>query len=69
MSPIEFQIRHSNSLAQPYYWRIVSTGNSAVLASSETYVHKQDAINAAYLVQRNAAQAEVLDYTKQAAAR
>lgn len=60
---IEYQILPSASTTQPFYWRIISKGNSAVLATSETYVNKQDAINAAYLVKSDGGSGEVLDYT------
>jgi uncharacterized protein YegP (UPF0339 family) len=63
VSPVEFQIQRSNSYTQPYYWRIVAT-NGRVLASSETYVNKQDAINAAASVKTNAPAADFYDYTQ-----
>ncbi len=40
-------------MSQPYFWRIVSA-NGRVLAHSETYVNRQDAINAANAVKENA---------------
>lgn len=59
---ITFEIRPSNSRLQPYYFRIVAS-NGRVLASSETYVNKQDAVNAVNLIRQNAATAEFYDYT------
>jgi uncharacterized protein YegP (UPF0339 family) len=59
---MEFQIRRSSNPVQPYYWRIVA-GNGRVLASSETYVHKQDAIDAAQSVTSNAYSAPIYDQT------
>jgi uncharacterized protein YegP (UPF0339 family) len=60
---IEFRIRKSTSKAQPYYWDIYDEGNHTVLADSETYVNKQDAITAAYSVQVGAAAAKIIDET------
>lgn len=62
MATLDFQIRKANGV-QPYYWRIVSTGNSSVLATSETYYNKQDAINAADIVRKNSASSDFTDYT------
>ena len=59
---MKFEIRKSNSVAQPYYWRIVAS-NGQVLATSETYVAKQSAINAAQSVKSNAGAATIYDYT------
>ena len=63
MANVEYQLRKSNSPSQPYYWRVVSTGNSQVLATSETYVNKADAINGANLVRNGSAGAAFNDYT------
>lgn len=60
---MQFEIRKSNSPTQPYYWRIVAV-NGRVLASSETYVAKQSAIDAAQSVKANAGSAAIYDYTK-----
>lgn len=57
---MKFQIRRSSSAAQPYYWRIVAS-NGQVLATSETYVNKQDAMAAIRIVQTSAASATVED--------
>ena len=66
MNPIRFELRPSGNTRQPYYWRIVATANGKVLASSETYEHRNDVINAVNLVKTHAAGAEFLDYTKAA---
>ena len=57
---MEFQIVRRNNPAQPYFWRIVAS-NGLTLAASETYVNKQDAINAVHIVRVNAGNAQVLD--------
>ena len=55
---MQFQIlRAVNS---QFYWRIVAA-NGQVLAHSETYINKQDAINAIYLVKADAAAAPLFD--------
>lgn len=59
---VQFEIRRSNSASQPYYWRIVAS-NGQVLATSETYVAKQSAINAVQSVKSNAGSAPIYDYT------
>lgn len=43
---MKFEIRRSSSATQPYYWRIVAA-NGQILATSETYVNKSEAISAA----------------------
>lgn len=60
---IRFELHSSSNPFQPYYWRIVSTANGRVLAHSETYVHRQDAVNAVNLVKANAYGSAFLDYT------
>jgi uncharacterized protein YegP (UPF0339 family) len=60
---VKFEIRKSNSTTQPYYWRIVAS-NGQVLATSETYVAKQSAINAAASVKSTAGSATIYDYTQ-----
>ena len=57
---VEFQIRRATG-TQPYYCRAVSTGNYAVLMTSETYWSKGDAINVARLV--GGPNAKIVDYT------
>ena len=59
---MKFEIRKSNSTTQPYYWRIVAS-NGQVLATSETYVAKQSAINAAQSVKSGASAARIVDLT------
>lgn len=61
---MQFEIRRATG-SQKYYWRIVAS-NGQVLATSETYWNKQDAINAADSVRRNAATAPIYDYAKAA---
>ena len=60
---IRFEVHRSGNYSQPYYWRIVSVGNNKVLASSETYRNKQDAIDAFNIVFREAGSATWQDYT------
>ncbi len=62
---IRFELHRSNSVSQPYFWRIVSA-NGRVLAHSETHVNRQDAINAANAVKENAYGAPFTDYTQAA---
>jgi uncharacterized protein len=59
---VKFEIRKSTSTSQPYYWRIVAS-NGQVLATSETYVAKQSAINAAQSVKSSAGTAPIYDHT------
>jgi uncharacterized protein YegP (UPF0339 family) len=58
---MQFEIRRAQSGAQHYYW-LIRASNGQVLATSETYYNKQDAINAAWIVKRQAGDAEVYDY-------
>lgn len=60
---IQYQIRKNPLSSQPYYWRIVETGNNSVLATSEMYVRKQSAIDAAYSVKNGSAAGDIYDYT------
>ncbi len=60
---IRFELHRSSDARQPYYWRVVSTANGRILAHSETYVNRQDAINAANAVKVNAYGADFIDYT------
>jgi uncharacterized protein YegP (UPF0339 family) len=57
---MQFQV-HRSSNGQ-YWWRIVAA-NGRVLASSETYHNKQDAINACGVVKAGAAGAPIYDHT------
>lgn len=57
-----YQIKRSNSPAQPYYWRMVA-GNGSVLAHSETYTSKQGCLNAIDIVKREGGNGVVQDLT------
>jgi uncharacterized protein YegP (UPF0339 family) len=64
MASVAYQLHKSASSTQPYYWRVVSAGNSKVLATSETYVNKSDAIAGANLVRLGSgSDAPFTDYT------
>lgn len=58
---IRFEVDRARSGAQHFFWHIVSLGNNARLATSETYVNKQDAMHAINLVKQGAPGAEVVD--------
>lgn len=58
---VRYELRHDRSKAQPWYWRVVSLGNWKVLATSETYHNRDDAIHAANLVRQGSAGAEFVD--------
>jgi uncharacterized protein YegP (UPF0339 family) len=60
---IRYQIRKKPLSSQPYYWRIVETGNNSVLATSEMYAQKQSAIDAAYSAKNGSAAGDIFDYT------
>jgi len=57
---LRFEIRNAQNYQ--YYWRIVAS-NGRVLATSETYRNKQDAVSAASSVKSQAPSAQVVDYT------
>lgn len=60
---VEYQL-HKASGNQHYYWRVVSTGNNKVLATSETYWNRDDAIRAGNLVRLNSgSNADFKDHT------
>lgn len=63
MASVEYQLHKSATAAQPYWWRIVSTGNGRVLATGETYYNRSDAINAANLVRQGSQGAGFTDHT------
>ena len=64
---VYFQInKNKNNYAQPYWWVVKSGGNHQILATSEMYVRKQDAINAINLVKNGASSAVVYDNTGEA---
>lgn len=50
MADVKFKLKRSNDLRQPYYFTIVSTGNGKTLATSETYVAKQSALDTMNLI-------------------
>jgi uncharacterized protein YegP (UPF0339 family) len=59
---VEIQIHPSNSSTQQYYWRIVAS-NGRILATSETYYNKGDAVSAAQSVKNQAASARIVEKT------
>lgn len=62
---VEYQLRRAESGNQGYYWRVVSTGNRQVLATSETYWNRDDAIRSANLVRlQSGNNADFFDHTK-----
>ena len=64
---VYFQInKNQNNYAHPYWWVVKSSGNHQVLATSEMYVRKQDAISAINLVKSGASGASVYDNTGEA---
>ncbi|MDQ7911477.1 hypothetical protein RB614_44030 [Phytohabitans sp. ZYX-F-186] len=60
---VRYEIRRSSSSSQPYYCRAVSTGNNAVLMTSETYRAKADAVNVANIMKGGSGGATVVDLT------
>jgi uncharacterized protein YegP (UPF0339 family) len=46
---VRVEVRRASGI-QPYYARAVSTGNSKVLMTSETYYNKSDALSVARLI-------------------
>ncbi|GAA1250411.1 hypothetical protein GCM10009633_23940 [Janibacter melonis] len=62
MAGVEYQLCKGTS-DQPYWWRVVSLANRQVLATSETYYNRQDAISAAQLVRASSKDASFKDYT------
>lgn len=61
---VEYQL-HRASGNQHYYWRVVSAGNGKVLATSETYWNKDDAINGANDVRLGSgSEAKFVDFSK-----
>lgn len=61
---MQFELRRATG-SQPWYW-LIRASNGRVLATSETYFNRQDAINAADSVRKNAATAPFYDMTKAA---
>jgi uncharacterized protein YegP (UPF0339 family) len=60
---VRYEVRRGSSLYQPYYCRAVSTGNNAVLMTSETYQAKADAIRVANLMKQGSVGATLVDLT------
>ena len=58
---MKFEV-HRKSGSQTYYWWRIVSSNGNVLSTSETYWNKQDAINAADTVRKQAAAAQIYDY-------
>ena len=58
---IRYEVRKAASGPQPYYWRVVAVANSKVLATSETYYNRVDAIHAVNLVKAGSATAQVVE--------
>lgn len=53
-TPPTYYLRKTAGKAQPYYWNVISAGNSKELArSSESYANKADAIASANLVRQS----------------
>jgi uncharacterized protein YegP (UPF0339 family) len=62
---MQFELHWARSGQQHWYW-LIRASNGQVLATSETYWNRQDAINAANSVKDNAASAPFYDMTKAA---
>lgn len=61
---IYFQIKKNEEIKdQPYWWVIKTSGNHAILATSEMYVRKRDVIHAINLVKGNTSHTAVIDTT------
>lgn len=61
---MQFELRKASGI-QPWYW-LIRASNGQVLATSETYYNRQDAIDAVAIVQNGAATAPFYDMTKAA---
>ncbi|MFY1697336.1 MULTISPECIES: YegP family protein [unclassified Solwaraspora] len=59
---MEIQIHYSSNPTQQYYWQIVAS-NGRILATSETYYNKSDAMSAARSVKYQAGSAPIVDHT------
>lgn len=57
---MQFELHRARSGQQKWYW-LIRASNGQVLATSETYWNRQDAINAATSVKNQAAGAEFYD--------
>lgn len=61
---MQFELRRASGV-QHWYW-LIRASNGRVLATSETYYNRQDAINAAESVKGNAASAPFYDMSQAA---
>lgn len=61
---MQFELRRAQG-NQPWYW-LIRASNGRVLATSETYYNRDDAISAVGLVQQGAGSAPFYDMTKAA---
>ena len=59
---MKFEIVRSNSKKEPFFWRIVAA-NGQTLATSEMYTRKASCVSAIASVQKNGADARVVDRT------
>lgn len=59
---VKFEIARSNSKKEPFFWRIVAA-NGQTLATSEMYTRKASCVSAIASIQKNAAEAKVVDLT------
>lgn len=59
---MKFEIVHSKSKKEPFFWRIVAA-NGQTLATSEMYTRKASCVSAIASVHKNAADAKVVDLT------
>jgi uncharacterized protein YegP (UPF0339 family) len=62
---MQFELHRAGSGQQHWYW-LIRASNGKVLATSETYWNRQDAIDAASSVKEQAASAQFYDMTKAA---
>lgn len=62
---MQFELHQARSGQQPWYW-LIRASNGKVLATSETYWNRQDAINAVDIVKRGAADGPFYDMSKAA---
>lgn len=59
---MKFEIARSKSTKEPFFWRIVAP-NGQTLATSEMYTRKASCVSAIASIQKNAADAKVIDLT------
>lgn len=64
MPSLRFELRAVAGEPDPYFWRIVSTRSSLILATSQQYSRKIDAEAALNLVYYEAHDAIYTDYTQ-----